>query len=274
MAQKVNSVLFRRSLNFSEWDYKYVKLNKEEASYLLYKNIEIKKYLKNLFNSYGFLIINFRLEFLKSGLSIQISFIQDIICNKLKFVNKSKKKVFTRIIKKSLMTVLNNYYNKKIFIDLKLIDLNKSFEDSLIKSKNNRLEYLKTFKALKNLKNYSNFLNLSKLAFIIITNKKSAKLLAKILSSLISSQKRRHSNILTFINKIFDILIYSKLSLISGIKIQISGRINGFPRAKSRLLKIGSLPLHSITSIIDYSESRAYTSNGTFGIKVWVCVKK
>ena len=38
MAQKVNAILFRRSLKCYEWDYKYTNLNKEEYSSILYKN--------------------------------------------------------------------------------------------------------------------------------------------------------------------------------------------------------------------------------------------
>ena len=39
MSQKVNAALFRRSLQNSESNYKYIKLNKEESSFLLYKNV-------------------------------------------------------------------------------------------------------------------------------------------------------------------------------------------------------------------------------------------
>ena len=78
---------------------------------------------------------------------------------------------------------------------------------------------------------------------------------------------------LTFFKKVFNILIKSKVSVILGIKIKVSGRINGFPRAKSRLLALGTLPLQSIKYNVDYYESKAYTPNGTFGVKVWICQK-
>jgi len=273
MSQKVNAALFRRSLRNYEWNYKYVKLNKEESSFLLYKNVEIKNYFYNLFKSYGLLIITFKLEFFRSDLTVHVSFLKDLMYDKLKKVDQNKKILLTKIINKSLTTVLNKYYTKKVNVIVKLRDLDKSFEDTIVKAKINRLEYVKVSKNLRSLKNYPNSSSLIKIAFIIITNKKSAKLLADILAYLISSQKRRHSNILTFTKKLFTILISSKLSVISGIRVQVSGRINGFPRAKSRLLKLGSLPLQSISSHVDYCESKAYTPNGTFGIKVWICGK-
>ena len=270
MSQKVNAVLFRRSLKNYEWDYKYISFNKEEQSNILYKNIEIKSYLHNLFQSYGLYILNIKFELFQSKLIIHISFLKNLLFDK---TQSNKKKLVSKIINKFLVTVLSNYCNKKINLIVKLKDLNKSFEDNIIKFKINRLEYKKTLKKLKSLKNYPNFINLIKISFLIITNKKSSKLLADTISYLITTQKRRHSNILTFFKKVFSILIKSKLSVISGIKIKVSGRINGFPRAKSRLLSLGTLPLQSLKNYVDYSEAKAYTPNGTFGVKVWICQK-
>jgi len=269
MAQKVNAILFRRSLNSYEWDYKYVKSNKEEYSSILYKNLEIKKYFHKLFETRGFFILTLKLELFKSELIIHISFLK----NFQESTKTNKKEELSKIINKSIITVLNDYYNKKINITIKLYDLNKSFEDNISKFKNNRFEYNKLLKKLRVIRNYPLYPHLIKLVLIIITNKKSSKLLAETLAYLITNQKRKHNNILMFFKKSFDVLINSKMSVIQGIRILISGRINGFPRAKSRLLKFGSLPLQSIESYVDYYESKAYTPNGTFGIKVWVCQK-
>lgn len=268
MSQKVNSILFRRSSNNYEWDYKYIQLNKEEHSSILYKNLEIKKYLCNLFKYYGFLLVKLKLELFKSKLIIHISFLKNFSKEK-SYLN--SKNFISKLINEFLITVLGNYYNKNIGIIIKLKDLSKEFEDNVIKFKHNRLEYKKIFKQLKGLKNYPSSPYLIKLVLIIITNKKSAKLLSETISYLISNQKKRHSNILMFFKKSLAISLNSSLSKITGVKILISGRINGFPRAKKRLLKLGSLPLQSIKYYVDYHESTAYTSNGTFGVKVWIC---
>ena len=45
MSQKIDASLFRRILERYEWDSKYTKLNKEESSLLLYKDIQIKHFI-------------------------------------------------------------------------------------------------------------------------------------------------------------------------------------------------------------------------------------
>lgn len=56
-----------------------------------------------------------------------------------------------------------------------------------------------------------------------------------------------------------------------GIKIQISGRLNGAEIARREMFKEGRIPLHTLRAIIDYAASTAVTTFGTIGIKVWIC---
>lgn len=55
-----------------------------------------------------------------------------------------------------------------------------------------------------------------------------------------------------------------------GIKVQISGRLGGAEIARSEWYKEGAIPLHTIKADIDYATSRAETTYGTIGIKVWI----
>jgi small subunit ribosomal protein S3 len=55
-----------------------------------------------------------------------------------------------------------------------------------------------------------------------------------------------------------------------GMKIQVSGRLNGSEIARRECDMIGKVPLHTLRADIDYGESVAYTIYGTVGIKVWV----
>jgi len=57
-----------------------------------------------------------------------------------------------------------------------------------------------------------------------------------------------------------------------GVKIMISGRLNGAEIARSEWLRLGSIPLHTLRSNIDYGEARAKTTYGIIGIKVWVYI--
>ena len=56
-----------------------------------------------------------------------------------------------------------------------------------------------------------------------------------------------------------------------GIKIQISGRLNGAEMARSEMYKEGRTPLHTFRADIDYALAEANTKVGVLGIKVWVC---
>ena len=56
-----------------------------------------------------------------------------------------------------------------------------------------------------------------------------------------------------------------------GIKIKISGRLNGAEMARSEMYKEGRTPLHTFRADIDYALSEAHTTYGRIGIKVWIC---
>ena len=56
-----------------------------------------------------------------------------------------------------------------------------------------------------------------------------------------------------------------------GIKVQISGRLNGAEIARSEMFKEGRTPLHTLRADIDYALVEAHTKVGVLGIKVWIC---
>jgi small subunit ribosomal protein S3 len=55
-----------------------------------------------------------------------------------------------------------------------------------------------------------------------------------------------------------------------GIKVQISGRVNGAEIARSEMYKEGRTPLHTFRADIDYHNAEAHTTYGRLGIKVWI----
>lgn len=55
-----------------------------------------------------------------------------------------------------------------------------------------------------------------------------------------------------------------------GIRIQLSGRLGGAEIARTEWYKEKSTPLHTIRADIDYATSRAETTYGTIGVKVWI----
>ncbi len=55
-----------------------------------------------------------------------------------------------------------------------------------------------------------------------------------------------------------------------GIKVQISGRLNGAEMARSETYKEGRIPLSTFRADIDYALVEAQTTYGKLGIKVWI----
>ena len=56
-----------------------------------------------------------------------------------------------------------------------------------------------------------------------------------------------------------------------GIKVQITGRLNGAEMARKEMFKEGRTPLHTLRADIDYCQTAALTKVGLIGIKVWIC---
>lgn len=57
---------------------------------------------------------------------------------------------------------------------------------------------------------------------------------------------------------------------IQGIKVQVSGRLNGAEIARSEWVREGRVPLQTLRADIDYATKRAQTTYGVLGVKVWV----
>jgi small subunit ribosomal protein S3 len=55
-----------------------------------------------------------------------------------------------------------------------------------------------------------------------------------------------------------------------GLKIQVSGRLNGAEIARTEWTREGRVPLHTLRADIDYATKVASTTYGVLGIKVWV----
>jgi len=56
-----------------------------------------------------------------------------------------------------------------------------------------------------------------------------------------------------------------------GVKIQITGRLNGAEMARKEMYKEGRTPLHTFRADIDFCQAEALTKVGLLGIKVWIC---
>ncbi|WP_013324983.1 30S ribosomal protein S3 [Gloeothece verrucosa] len=57
---------------------------------------------------------------------------------------------------------------------------------------------------------------------------------------------------------------------VKGIKVQVSGRLNGAEIARTEWIREGRVPLHTLRADIDFSYRTAKTIYGILGVKVWV----
>lgn len=62
----------------------------------------------------------------------------------------------------------------------------------------------------------------------------------------------------------------SKNNTIKGVKIEVSGRLNGAEMSRREWAAKGTLPLHTLRANIDFARATAYTTYGTIGVKVWL----
>lgn len=60
-----------------------------------------------------------------------------------------------------------------------------------------------------------------------------------------------------------------KLSILKGVRIQLSGRLNGAEIARIEWSKYGRVPLQTLRADMDYVSKTAKTTHGILGIKVW-----
>jgi len=56
-----------------------------------------------------------------------------------------------------------------------------------------------------------------------------------------------------------------------GIKICVAGRLGGAEIARTEWLRLGSVPLHTLRSNVDFYIAEAITTYGVIGVKVWIC---
>ena len=90
---------------------------------------------------------------------------------------------------------------------------------------------------------------------------------AELVGQNISQQLEKKVNYKRAIKK----SIQSTMSLgAKGIKVTISGRLNGTDIARSETFKEGRIPLHTLRADIDYSIVEALTTYGIIGVKVWI----
>jgi len=90
---------------------------------------------------------------------------------------------------------------------------------------------------------------------------------AKLLGELIVDQLEKR---VAFKRAMREALQRAQKQNVNGIKIQVSGRLNGAEMARSEWIREGRVPLQTLRADIDYATSEANTIYGVLGIKIWL----
>ncbi|MEZ4180188.1 MAG: 30S ribosomal protein S3 [Candidatus Doudnabacteria bacterium] len=90
---------------------------------------------------------------------------------------------------------------------------------------------------------------------------------AQVIASGIAEQLERRAAFRRLMKQSIDQIMQSGAK---GVKIAVSGRLNGADIARTEHLSDGKIPLHTIRADIDYAKATAHTTYGTTGVKVWI----
>jgi ribosomal protein S3 len=286
----------------AKWKHHYFENNSKELPTKIFRSLEIEQYFQKTLTDNNFSLQNYQINFSNSSINILLS-----VC-KLKQTNSKLKKNKRELIKKVYKSTKNHSFKKlpnkiKYLQALKACKIHKTeiktkkfqslngLSHKILKSlklftRNNQNIYLtikeinfvnsnskQTLETLYKFKNAFFFKEGKKILTPLVTQKNSASLLGKFIATQLKTIKQQNF-FFNFLKESLKLTISQEFSKIQGIKILIKGRINNAARSRNYQIKIGRISLISEDSKIDYSESTAYTSNGTIGIKVWISEKK
>lgn len=103
---------------------------------------------------------------------------------------------------------------------------------------------------------------------ISVTEVKTPELDASLVAQAIAQQIERRANYKKAMKRAGSAAMRSGAK---GVKIRCAGRLNGAEIARAEWFRIGSVPLHTLRSDIDYGFAEAHTTYGIIGVKVWIC---
>ena len=341
MGQKTNPNILRIG-KIKEWKSKYIEKKPTDSSIVIFRDLEIKKFISQLFAKNKLKLQNCRIYYSESSLHIYISYystikpalldekaklyytqiqstsfkkktksIAQITAKKHFYLTKNYKKnldqtvkstqsryflykktrrlstlknfktylnkenqktlnqqntnLFVSTIIKNLSLFTNNRHN--IFLNLKQTNKETNFLQMILKKDKHKLQERIT--KLRKFQQNEFFKNGFNMLYNFIINQYSATFLAEFIATYLKKLKRPNF-FLRFLKLTLKTLQTEKFALFERIQIKIKGRFNGAPRSSHKFINIGkNIPVLTINAKIDYGGSTAYTSNGTFGVKVW-----
>lgn len=235
------------SLN-ENWKMKYFEKNTKESHINIFRSLEVEKYLRQELKKEGFELHTYKLNFSDGTLNIFMS-----------IHNQNKKDSSKKNLLKNIAKSLNKFTSNKLNITLTTQIINISDTNKVVK---------------KMLVSFNKFRvsTLKRLYIPLMVQRNSAKLLGTFIAEQLEKTKR-HNLFFNSLKESLALLINQQYSKIQGVKILIKGRLNNAPRSRNKLITLGKISKITKNIKLDYSESTAFTSNGTLGVKVWISEK-
>lgn len=255
MGQKTNPIAFRLGITQKHLSNWYAK--KTNYSFFLETDFKIRNQIEKSFQD--FLILS-DIKITRGGSYNNIQSSGTILIKALHpNVYEISKKALTTFFETTKKKQLLNVLQKKYLMSKNFTKIGKF---------NNLLFYFIAIKARQILRALNNkFKQNFKLKFQFCTNLfTDANLIAKSIGEQI---KKR----IPFRRVLKQTLKKAQLANLKGIKIELSGRLNGIDIARSEWKREGTIPLHTLNIKIDYSTYFVNTIYGIIGIKVWVYKK-
>lgn len=117
------------------------------------------------------------------------------------------------------------------------------------------------------LKNIKKLVNTNRQISINVIEIKKVNLNASLIGDLVVKQLEER---VAFRRAIREALQAAQEENVKGIKIQVSGRLNGAEMARTEWIREGRVPLQTLRADIDYCKKEANTIYGVLGVKVWL----
>ena len=242
---------------------KYLNIQKSVKNYLVYQKINYNKSLNTVVKTQNRQQVKQIIQTERNTLKHRRFRLLKFYKQQLRVANfKNLKNIQFNSFLEKLFKSLHLFLNRSMSIHLTVKHLNRNtkrlFTSRKAKTIKKKLARLKKYEENEFFKEGVNTL------FTCSTKPNSADLLAGFIANTVKRLKK-HNFFLRFIKA--TLAIFKK----NNIKIKIKGRLNGAPRAKRRIMLIGSgVAALNLNSKIDYAEKTAYTKNGTLGVKVWI----
>lgn len=253
MGQKIISTSLRLNKK-KNWESKWI-INKDEYAFLLYLDLEIKKYFLKFLNNNEFDIIKMNIKKISKNINIYL------YLNHKKNIKKSS---FNFKIRKRILNCLNNfYYNYHFKIFIRRFKVKKNI---LLKKK---ISKIFNFVKKKYKINYNNKQMIYNFTFAFCI--KNLNIILILIKKMLE-RKKIHKKITKNINNIMEIF-FNIFKNIKGYRLQFKGRLNGYRRKNKIIYQKGKIPLNTLKYNIKYNFNEFKTPSGICSIKLWIFFK-